>query len=193
VASILMALIIGPKFSSVIQGLWRKRADSWSAHAAELQGELRGHLWPAVATVAMFVVCTLGGRVGARAILNADFDSARFPVHAVDEIAADHSQEPILCPDSWGGYLIFRLWPGTKVVVDDRHDLFGQAVLQKYLTAVRVEPGWNQVLEEWNVRRVLMPNGSALANILRETPEWRVAYDDSTAVLLVRTQRQVNP
>ena len=124
--------------------------------------------------------------MGARAILNAHFDSARFPVDAVDGIAADESREPILCPDSWGGYLIFRLWPRTKVVIDDRHDLYGQAVLQRYLTAVRVEPGWNEVLDEWNVRRVLMPSGSALANILRETPEWRVVHEDSIAVLFER-------
>ena len=187
VASILLALIIGPKLSTVIQSLRRKRAGSLLARATELQGDLRGHLWPVVAIVAMFAVCALEGRAGARTILNAHFDSALFPVNAVDAITTDQSQEPILCPDSWGGYLIYRLWPRTKVVVDDRHDLYGQAVLQKYLTAVRVEPGWNQVLDEWKVRRVLMPSGSALANVLRDTPEWRVVHEDSIAVLFERT------
>jgi hypothetical protein len=188
VASILLALIIGPKLSTVIKELWRKRAGpgSFLARASELQGELRWHLWPSVAIIAMFAICALGGRVGTRTILNPHFESVRFPVDAVDAIAEDQSQDPILCPDSWGGYLIFRLWPRTKVVVDDRHDLYGQAVLQKYLTAVRVERGWNQVLEDWNVRRILMPSGSALANMLREAPDWHVTHEDSTAVFFER-------
>jgi hypothetical protein len=188
VASILLVLIIGPKLSTVFKELWRKRigAGSFLTRASELQEELRGHMWPGFAIVVMLAICAAGGRVGARAVLGAHFDSARFPVQAADAVAKSESHEPILCPDTWGGYLIFRLSPKAKVVVDDRHDFYGQAFLQKYLRVVRIEPGWNQVLDEWNVRRILMPSGSALANMLREAPDWHVTHEDSTAVLFER-------
>ena len=77
-----------------------------------------------------------------------------------------------------------------KVVVDDRHDLYGETFLRKYLDLVHVRPGWNQLLDEWKVRRVLMPTGSALDNILRESSEWHITHEDRTAVLFERSVRE---
>ena len=57
-------------------------------------------------------------------------------------VKEDIQREPVFCPDSWGGYLIYRLYPETKVVVDDRHDLYGEQFFKQYLKAVRIEPGW---------------------------------------------------
>jgi hypothetical protein len=192
VAAILLVLVIGPPLSDVLKDLWQRvmkpfaRVNSFSARVSMLDARLRGHVWPMVTLVAMFAICFAGGRLGGRQVVHAQFDAARFPVETAEMIAKSGSREPIFCPDSWGGYLIYRLSPQVKVVVDDRHDLYGEVLLSKYLTLVRVEPGWNRILDEWNVRRVLMPAGSALANILRETPQWHVTHEDKTAMLFER-------
>jgi hypothetical protein len=48
----------------------------------------------------------------------------------------------------------------------------------------QVEPGWQQVLEENQVRTALLPADSTLANMLRELPhDWRLAYEDKVAVV----------
>jgi hypothetical protein len=79
------------------------------------------------------------------------------------------------------------MYPERKVVVDDRHDLYGSDRIRQYLILTQVEPGWQGVLEQWQIRTALLPSDSTLANLLRELPrDWRVAYEDSVAVVFER-------
>jgi hypothetical protein len=49
------------------------------------------------------------------------------------------------------------------------------------------QPGWQNVLEKWQIRTALLPVDSTVANLLREVPqEWRVVYEDKVAVVLER-------
>jgi hypothetical protein len=97
------------------------------------------------------------------------------------------STEPVFSTDAWGGYLIYRMYPERKVVVDDRHDLYGSGRIRQYMTLTRAEPGWQSVLESWKIRTALLPTDSTLANLLRELPQdWRVAYEDKVAVVFER-------
>lgn len=190
-SSILLVLVIGPQLSHVLQKFWQKVARSpasaagFDENVTLLDTQLRGHVWPIVVALGMLTILSAQGAAPSK-IVHSQFDPVRFPVEAAQVIANSGSDEPVLCPDSWGGYLIYRLSPKVKVVVDDRHDLYGETFLRKYLTLVRVEPGWDQVLDEWKATRVLMPAGSALDNILRQTPGWRLTHEDTTAVLFER-------
>jgi hypothetical protein len=97
------------------------------------------------------------------------------------------STEPVFSTDAWGGYLIYRLYPERKVVVDDRHDLYGSGRIRQYLILTQAEPGWEGVLKEWQIRMAVLPTDSTLANLLRELPrEWRVVYEDKVAVVFER-------
>jgi len=93
-------------------------------------------------------------------------------------------REPVFCPDRWGGYLIYRLYPQTKVAVDDRHDFYGTEFLKRYLKIVHGEPGWESELEGMRVGWVMVPAQSTLVSLLEEeTRRWQVAYRDDTAVV----------
>jgi hypothetical protein len=93
----------------------------------------------------------------------------------------------VFSTDAWGGYLIYRLYPEQKVVVDDRHDLYGAGRIRQYLILTRAEPGWENVIEDWKIRTALLPADSTLANLLREIPrDWRIAYEDKVAVVFQR-------
>src|SRR5258708_29796545 len=95
--------------------------------------------------------------------------------------------EPVFSTDAWGGYLIYRMYPERKVVVDDRHDLYGSGRIRRYLILTQAEPGWQSVLEQWKIRTALLPADSSLANLLRELPPGLpVAYKDKVAVVLER-------
>ena len=120
--------------------------------------------------------------------MDAQFDAKRFPVQAVEVIAQRGIKEPIFAPDYWGGYLIYRFFPEPKVFVDDRHDLYGQRFLKDYLKVINVQPDWEKFLNERQVHWVLVPAGSSLANILKETPSWKVTYEDNTAVLFQKAR-----
>jgi hypothetical protein len=84
----------------------------------------------------------------------------------------------------WGGYLIWRLYPSTRVFIDGRADLYGQQLLDQFANTYQFKGDWQQTLQPWAVDMVLVPADSALATGLRSSPSWRVAYEDSQAVVL---------
>jgi hypothetical protein len=120
-------------------------------------------------------------------LFNAYFDDKQFPVEATAVIADRNIREPIFCPDQWGGYLIYRLYPQTKVLVDDRHDLYGDQFFKNYLKVVFVQQGWEKVLDEQHANWVLVEKDSSLGTILGQTPGWELIHGDRTAVLFQRS------
>jgi len=104
-------------------------------------------------------------------------------------IQRDKGREPIFCPDWWGGYLIYRLYPERAVVIDDRHDLYGESFLRDYLKTIEGRPGWDGLLDRSEVDVVLMPIASPLTALLRQSSQWSVVYEDRVAVLFHRARR----
>jgi hypothetical protein len=49
-----------------------------------------------------------------------------------------------------------------------------------------VQPGWSDFLTQQDVRCILVPKDSALANIVLETPAWQPIYRDEVAITFVR-------
>jgi hypothetical protein len=197
VSSMLLVLVIGPILWDAFASLEAK-AGAWmwlhslvgkvvkfSERMGSRELELRGHLWPTACVVAALAICLQGGWLGSRQLIHAQFDPKSVPVTAVDFLQKEHSAEPVFCPDSWGGYVIYRLYPQRQVAVDDRHDLYGSDRVRQILIAMQGEPGWQGVLRDFQIRTVLLPQGSTLANLLRQLPqEWRVVYEDSVAIVL---------
>jgi hypothetical protein len=165
------------------------RISEFSDRMGAQEMQLRGRLWPVVSVAFAFSICLHGGWLGSRQLIHAQFDSQRVPVAAVTFLQKEFqgkqpSTEPVFSTDAWGGYLIYRMYPERKVVVDDRHDLYGSGRIRQYLILTQAEPGWQRLLDEWQIRTVLLPTDSTLANLLRELPrDWRVAYEDSVAVV----------
>ena len=175
VSSVLLVLVVGPL---VPASGW---AQEFFQRMSAVESELRGHLWPILAIVATFAIAANGGRAGSTLLMDAHFDSTRMPVAAVDYLQKSGSRGPVLGPDYWGGYFIYRLYPAAKVVVDDRHDLYGAEFFKSYLKMVHVEPGWDQFLREHEVSCLVLPQDAALASILAQTPAWRTVYEDDVA------------
>jgi hypothetical protein len=200
-SSLLMVLIIAPMLSQTIASAaedvaiarWLRRFFSWLRSFSERMGRMetqfRGHLWVFVVFVLGLWACANHGRIGSAQFLNAYFDDKRFPVESAEYIAAHEIHDPIFSLDYWGGYLIYRLYPETNVVLDDRHDLYGDHFFEDYLKVVWVQPGWNKVLDERHVNWVLVPPQSTLANMLRLTQGWTAEHEDKTAVLFQRNQK----
>ncbi|MGC2184934.1 MAG: hypothetical protein WA637_16780 [Terriglobales bacterium] len=200
VSSLLLTMIVAPLWT---QALTEARENSnlslrlrafvsrWQAFTARMgRVELgfRGHIWPVAAVFLGLLVCAHQGKLGATPWMNAHFDPRHLPVQATDAIAQRGLREPIFAPDSWGGYLIYRLYPQNKVFVDDRHDFYGVDFLRDYLKTIRLTPEWDSFLNEKHVNWALLPAGSSLANMLEESAQWNVVYRDGTAVLMERKQ-----
>jgi hypothetical protein len=184
VSAILLVVIIGPHI--LPNGFTRGDARGFFHRMAVVEAGMRGHLWPLVAIVATFAIAANGGRVGSNRLMDAHFDARRMPVGAVDYLEAHQIQGvalgPVLSPDYWGGYLIYRHIP---VVVDDRHDFYGEDFLKSYLKMMHVEGNWQEFLQTHDAACVLLPRDSALANVLMETQGWKRIYSDDVAVAFV--------
>lgn len=198
IASMLVTVAIAPLFSAwKTDAVSREYAEgmrtlssrllSFSQRMGKMESRQYGHVWPALVVLFSLLICAHQGHLGTRTLMNAEFDAKRFPVRATDLISAQQISDPIFSLDSWGGYLIYRLYPRVKVVVDDRHDLYGEQFLKDYLKVIHVEPGWDKQLDAWKVTRVLLPANSALSSILKEKPDWKIINDDGVAILFLRS------
>jgi hypothetical protein len=108
----------------------------------------------------------------------------RFPVRAVAFLQTHSPSGPIFNHYDWGGYLIWRLYPSTRVFIDGRADLYGQPLLDQFADTYQFKGAWQQTLQRWNIQTVLVPADSALATGLKNSPGWTVSYEDSQAVVL---------
>lgn len=179
ISAILLTMVAGPLLQHT--GYFTDFSERMTA--VELR--MRGHLWPALAALVTFLIALNGGRLGSAQAMNAHFGAQRMPVAAVNYLKSHDVQGPILSPDYWGGYLIYRLYPRAQVVVDDRHDLYGPDFFKSYVQMLHVEQGWQDFLRDHPARCVLLPRNSALTNILLETRGWRVIYTDDLSIAFV--------
>ncbi len=198
VSSLLLTLIVAPLWTQAVGEAggnphlslrfraFIARWQSFTARMTRVELGFRAHVWPMAAVVLGLLVCVQQGKMGSYRWMDAHFDARRLPVQATEMIVQRGIREPIFAPDSWGGYLIYRLYPHNKVFVDDRHDLYGEEFLKDYLKAIRVTPDWDVFLKARKVNWALLPTGSSLANMLEETAQWNVVYRDGTAVLMER-------
>jgi hypothetical protein len=199
VASMLLTLMVAPMLSETVAkgaenseiASWLRALFSWlhgfSMRMEKLELHLEGHVWMVLVFAVGLWACMRGGRIGSEQLFNAYFDDKQFPVEAAAVIAERNIREPIFCPDQWGGYLIYRLYPQTKVLVDDRHDLYGSHFFEDYEKIMFVQTGWNKLLDEKNVNWLLLQKNSALGTILGQTPGWKLIHGDGTAVLFQRS------
>ncbi len=204
ISAMLLAIIAGPMlWRSLVSlansaGAWRwlrslsSRIVNSSDRLGALELQLGGHVWPVVAVLFGLILILNAGWLGKTRLVHADFDPNKVPVEAVNFLQ-NHSEgihdnaEPVFSIDGWGGYLIYRLYPQRKVVMDDRHDLYGSDRVREYLIFMQGESGWRDILRKWNFQTAILPSDSASANLLRELPqEWKTVYEDKVAVVLVR-------
>jgi hypothetical protein len=202
IAAILLAVIAAPQVSMALREAagnrdvsesWRNRLarfDRFGSKMLELDRGLSGHVWPALALLVLVWACAHQGYVGRTRVLDARFDGKRFPAQAVDLLASSQSGGAVFCPDKWGGYVIYRLYPKTLVAVDDRHDLYSSEFLKHYLKIVHGEPGWDTELMAIHADWALVPADSTLASLLDGRVGWQMEYRDDVAVLFRRRFEQ---
>ena len=205
VSSMFVALAIAPALSEAIRSArqrndlpaWLRQACAgWQGTALRMkrvEERLRGHLLPAVVLLVSLAVAVNGGRLFKTPVLAAHFDQRTFPVAAAEFVAAHDIRDHMFSTDRWSGYLVYRLYPQTRLFIDDRHDFYGEAFVKDYLKALGADLGWREVLDKNQITWVLIPPDVPLANVLKENSNWKVTYDDGVAILFMRTNSLTAP
>jgi uncharacterized membrane protein len=105
----------------------------------------------------------------------------------LDAVASIKQQAPpgrLFNSYNWGGYLQWEL-PEYPVFIDGRTDLYNDELISQWLQVVRSEPGWQQVLDQWDVRLVLIEPGMPIVGQLQDAG-WQLLYKDKTAIVFSR-------
>jgi hypothetical protein len=117
------------------------------------------------------------------------FSAKTFPVAAADFIAQANLTGNLFAPDQYGGYLIYRLYPQVKVFVDGRSDLYRQGkVLEDTDRISLVQPAWSELLEQYQIRWMVLRRDAPLALIALASGRWTSVHEDTTAQVLMRKE-----
>jgi hypothetical protein len=120
----------------------------------------------------------------------AEFDPKSYPAGAIKTLRSDPTAR-IFAHDQWGDYLIYRLYPKTKVFMDGRSDFYGPEFEKKYQEVLNVNHGWESTLSKFGVDTILLPPSAPLAGALKESARWHVVFDDGVSVVFRSAQKTV--
>jgi len=110
------------------------------------------------------------------------------PATAVQRIQQDQLPGPLFNSYNWGAYILWSMYPEYRSFVDGRTDLFDDAILLEYLRAWRGEPGWEVLLDKWQIQTVLVEPMAPLALRL-QAAGWQTEFGDDLAVVFTRPER----
>ena len=118
-------------------------------------------------------------------------DVASYPVAAADWLEAHPEVGTKMYNQyGWGGYLAYRFYPepSRRVFIFGEAALMGDQLLNEYQDVQTLRSDWKQVLDKYGVDYIVYNRGEALANVLATQPDWTLVYQDSVAVIYVRTK-----
>jgi len=137
--------------------------------------------------VLLLIVAAAVARVGMVVANQPNVERAKFPAAAVDFLEKQKLPGALYNAYGWGGYLIWRLYPETRVFIDGRADVYGDAFIEEvFLKAYRGGADWREPLERYQVRVVLIEPDAPLAERLAREAGWRRIYEDKQAVVFGR-------
>jgi hypothetical protein len=190
---LIAAPFVASTLSDLLQTAGEKSAQwpTWMNRGLNVLGEVgdeitamdrpwRVHL-PAIVTA--FLLCTMISGHAKAFKLRAEYDPKRYPAAALPLLAPGAGRHHIFCDDEWGDYLAYRLYPSGRVFIDGRSDFYGGQFVRNFLDISGVKYDWETQLDRYGVDTLLLSTKSAMAGAVKQSPRWKVVYDDGTAIL----------
>jgi hypothetical protein len=78
--------------------------------------------------------------------------------------------------------------PGVPLFIDTRFDFYGDAMIRQVYRALRLSPGWQDLLDEWRIDTAAVERDWPLAQALAEDPRFAVLFEDDAAIILRRVR-----
>jgi hypothetical protein len=155
-----------------------RRKFPWFNEIARLDANTRTGLYAIPVAFALLLIGINDGKVFGSKLIRSEFSPSIFPVAATERIREAGFRDRIFEAWSWGGYIMYAS-PDAQLLVDPLK--FNSSTVDAYSEIDGVRPGWQKELKRWNIRTVVVPPGSRLAQGLALEPEWIRWYSDSTS------------
>lgn len=144
---------------------------------------------PLLPVVAALVLLFLANGPSAQ---RARYDPSRFPVQAMGALDRSQLDGGVFNQMEWGGYLLYE-YPDIPVFIDGQTDFYGEELVREYFVAHLGEPGWQEVLDRYDVQWTILRHGAALNRLLAMSPDWDLVLADEVATVYgrkeIRTER----
>ncbi|HEX2142696.1 MAG TPA: hypothetical protein VHK28_10580 [Candidatus Limnocylindria bacterium] len=108
------------------------------------------------------------------------------PVEAVRWMDEHDPGDRIFNRYEWGGY-IGQHRPHELVFMDGRADVYGDELLQMYVSVIGVQGDPQEVFDRYEIDHVVIPPDWDLAAWLDDSSAWQRAYTDEVAAIWVRS------
>lgn len=141
-----------------------------SAHADASTSLRWGFAWAPAA--AAFVLALSVGHRATDTFSFGDPSEDRYPVEALRYVKEEQPGARLFNDYTWGGYIIARGFPETRVFIDGRTDFYRGPLIDEYVRIAKAEAGWQEALDRRGVDVVLVQDGSSLARALRLEDGW---------------------
>ena len=115
------------------------------------------------------------------------YEAKKYPQAAVDFLDDKKLPGPIYNWYDWGGYLIRRLHGQYPVYIDGRADVYGDTFMYEAFNTHDGGNGWDESLNRFSIRTVLIAPDVPLASLLRRNEQWQKVYEDDQAVIFTRS------
>jgi hypothetical protein len=115
-----------------------------------------------------------------------EVEKQEFPKAATEWILQNNIEGNIFSPYTWGGYLIWKLYPNNLVYIDGRMDVYDDSIVNNYKEIYYTGDDWLQLLDQSSTQWVLVETDSKLASSLKSEKSWKIKYIDGQAVLFLK-------
>ena len=107
-----------------------------------------------------------------------------YPAGVIAWIKENKPQGNLFNAYNWGGFLTWYL-PSYLVFIDGRVDPYGDEIISQWVSVVDADPGWQNILDQWDVHLVLLEPDRPL---VKELPGagWHLLFQDAVSVLYGR-------
>lgn len=186
----LTAVIVAPILSKQANIMLNKTANKLArliVNRASVQESIdnsaRGYVWPAIAIVVV-LISAADNRISFK------FDGNIKPVTAVEFLKKEHLPGNMFNNDEFGDYIIYSAYPRYKVFFDSRADVYGNEKLRDYLAVIKMQPGWEAIIDKYDINWIIYNRDSALSQYLNLKKDWKIIYSDNVANIYIRNIRQ---
>ena len=182
----LFALVIAPiilfraddlmnEASGRVAEFFRVRANRF----ASMESTACGFAWPLIA-------CIVAAGFMASGRLDYQFSEKLKPVAAVEFLKREKISGHMFNNDEFGDYIIYAAWPDYRVFFDGRSDMYGTEIMKEYYKISNSEPGWEGVIEKYNIDWIIFDTNSGISRHLLATKGWRLIYADRVAHIFTK-------
>ena len=162
-----------------------EKFNAFQSRLVSIEKSLKGGFWSSVVILAIGILLLMGYSLDFQDKGNQFLDDV-FPVEAVDWIKEKNIDGNGFNYFPWGGYLLYRIWPDKLVFIDGQTDFYGELLTRQYEQVIMLSPGWERVLDQYDVDWVIMPIGSDLSTALKSTTGWDQIYRDEFSEIINR-------